>query len=152
MKRRFIYGLIAMVAMLMMEACTTNDGDIGFLGGHWRLELIEVDGAADEAYAGNITMAFQSNIVEISLLGDNHFRANYFGTFVREGDKLTLDYSHSSDQLQPGQGEFGLPDQLHLTAPATFIFSIGENPGKRMTLTTINQNNQTLKYTLSKIY
>ena len=151
MMKKLLYPII-MLAMLAIAGCTTNNGDIGFLGGYWRLDAIEVDDVDDTTYNGNITWAFQNNIIEISVLLDYHQRENYFGTWTRQGDILTLNYTHHSDLLAPGEGELGLPPAMHLKAPVEIAFKIGDNPGRTMTLTAVTPGSQTLTYRLSKIY
>ena len=152
MKNSLIYSVLSIVMMILVTSCTTNDGDIGFLGGHWRLDAIEIDGTNDDDYSGNITWAFQNRIIEISVLGPNHSRANFFGTFTHQDNTLVIDYTHSSDDIPPGNGEYRLPVELHLTAPVIVTFQIAENTRRSMTLITTNDNGQNLKFSLSKIY
>lgn len=144
--------LIAVMTFLLAAGCTTNDGDIGFLGGHWRLDAITVNGTPDDSYNANITWAFQSRIIEMSLLGDNHERVNYFGTWSLDGNSLILDYSHSDTDHPQGTGEYSLPPQLRLPQGEKVGLTIDSHSGNSMTISGKGLDNIDITYFLSKIY
>lgn len=140
------------VSLLMMAGCTTNDGDIGFIGGNWRLDTISIDGMEDTSYSSNITWAFQSNIIEMSVTGPHHSRDNHFGTWSFTDGILTLDFSHSDNDHPQGTGEYAIPPQLHLPGGTKVPLHLDSMKGDKMTLSGIGNDNKEITFHLSKIY
>ncbi len=138
--------------MLLLGSCTTNDGDLSFLGGHWRLDSITVGSDNDDSYKGDITWAFQSNIVEISVLLPNHGRTNHFGTWEFDNNRLTLDFTHRDNDTEAATGEYSLPPQLHLPQGVKVPLRLVNQSGGKMTLTGVDVDNQPITFHLSKIY
>ena len=66
---------VSVLACLAMTGCTHNDGDIGEWFGEWHLQSIEIDGAADADYDGDVLWKFQNNIVDMVMSKRTDIRA-----------------------------------------------------------------------------
>lgn len=94
--------------------CTHNNGDIGPYFGSWLLTEIKANGVTDTDYAGNVVWAFQSDVVKMTVVYPWHETSGRFGTWSEHDGYLELDYTHSSDEMEPGTGDYSFPAGLHL--------------------------------------
>ena len=113
--KRIIYLLVAAVAIIS-GGCTHNDGDIGPLFGSWLVEDITLDGQRTDPGEGHGYVQFQGAVVMCKLIDDRHSLLFYsVGSYVREGDALLLDFTHSDNTTAPGEGQYSAPQWLLLT-------------------------------------
>ncbi len=148
--RKVLDFIIIGLVMLSLSSCTHNNGDIGHLFGFWRLERIEIDGETDSGYKGNITWAFQGEIVEMRIYGDNHTYNSSIGTWERNDGYLDLNYTHSQDGLEPGTGPYSTFGELHW--PTNRVIRLKEEvaTGKRMQLLWVSDDGSQYRYFLKK--
>lgn len=132
--------LFTLVALIMLPACTRNNGDIGPWFGAWKVESITVDGTARSDYQGNLFMLFQSTVVKFSLSQEHHESTDVFGNWEQTGSNMH--FSFPDARLQP-QAVTGLPAESDLTVS-------GPSSG-RATLTWTNPaNGQVTVFQLKK--
>lgn len=153
-KSYFSNSLIAVLIVLCVTACTTNNGDIGDLYGRWQLESADIDGTplTDWTEDGNVfcTWSLQNNIVEIEHSDLKHNNFSSFGTWVREGESMTFDFNHSDNDSPAGSGVYQAPVWIKFPE-GTSRFDIVVGNGKRMVLTTILSDGRRLTYSLKKV-
>lgn len=111
--------LIILIIPLLF-GCTHNNGDIGDWFGTWKLQSIEINGAEDQAYKGDILWKFQNNIISMVCADDIQHTADCrYGTWEQAGDRLFLDFSHSDDRYEQGQGQYEPLPQTYIRAGKT---------------------------------
>lgn len=59
--------ILIITALISLNACTHNNGDIGHLFGTWRLNTITINGDVDSVYA-----KADNRVVEIPIFGNEH--------------------------------------------------------------------------------
>lgn len=135
---KYITYMIIAAAAALAAGCTHNDGDIGPLFGSWYLEEMTLDGRPVEQQSGVYSfMQFQGAVVMCKLIDDRHSLLSYnVGSYVREGDALLLDFTHSDNNTAPGEGQYSAPEWLLLTP----------NSENRMDITSINNKKMKLKH------
>lgn len=96
MKRTLISLIIAAIASLLNCRCTTNNGDIGPLYGHWKLQQILIDGTPEAGYQGDIFWQFQSHVISMRRSDAYHKASQCFGSWIETGDNtLQLNFGHT---------------------------------------------------------
>lgn len=119
-----------MIIALCASGCTTNDGDIGPFFGEWSLEELMIEGHTDDSYvAGTTFFAFQTRIVQVTVIHPHNSTDQVTGTWFATSDSLTLDFSHSDDNSEASEGVYAPPSWIYITEPVTeFSISwIGKN-------------------------
>lgn len=133
---------MAMVALVALNGCTHNNGDIGDLFGTWKLEEITVDGQADGAYGDNIVWKFQSSIIEMQQVNEAlHETLNSFGTWSRPQDGvMRLDFTHTdNDNPEPGSLGYSPLPATHLPAGCVINLDVLQLNGSKMRLRYIDE-------------
>ena len=59
--------ILIITALISLNACTHNNGDIGHLFGTWKLDAITINGEVDSVYAkaDNVLWKFQSSVMSM---------------------------------------------------------------------------------------
>lgn len=126
--------LYTFLAVMLLAGCTRNDGDIGPYFGQWALEELDADGKPDAEYApGTVFFAFQTDIVQVTTLGDNHTSSINTGTWSATDKVLTLYFNHHDNDTEAGTDVYAPPSWIHITEKVTEM-QILELTSKRMTL------------------
>ena len=101
MTKRIFNAIIAVMAIVLLSACTHNDGNIGHWFGSWKLRQITINGENDEAYQGNVFWKFQSEVVQMSQLNSYHGRTDAWGSWKEvdaEGNLFRLPISNRASR------------------------------------------------------
>jgi hypothetical protein len=123
-----------LLSLLLMTACTQNNGHIGDLFGRWQLLEITTPDATVTA-DGTLFLCFQNAVVKFQhYKPEVHASAGYYGTFVHTDDSLFTRLSHDdaavldafliSNRVDPAFAVKQL-DRKHLTLAAgdtTWVF------------------------------
>lgn len=147
--KQLLNRLFLLPLLLLAAGCTQNDGDIGRWFGFWRLESITVDSTTDDAYQGNITWAFQADIIEIDIMLPGHVRDNGYGTWSADpdGNAITINFTHTADN----PSDVDLPAAMHLPWPGAYRLDIVADNGRAVTLAT-RADGHDITYRLVKVY
>lgn len=130
MSKTIINSVMVLAALLLLPACTRNNGDIGPWFGAWKVESITVDGAPRADYEGNLFFLFQSNVVKLSMVQDHHESVDVNGNWEESSGNMHL--SFPDPRFQP-HAVTGLPAESDLAVT-------GPSKG-RATLTWTNPDN-----------
>lgn len=79
---------VAILALLALNGCTKQNGDIGAHFGLWHLESYTVDGAQAQHYEGNVFFAFQGEITRFDLVKPNHEVEEQYGNWENQNGLL----------------------------------------------------------------
>lgn len=141
-----IYTLIVSL-MFLLAGCTPGKGDLGILFGPWVLEEMTADGRTVAQPEGTYTAwSFNSDIIMVSLTDAYHSTEKRFGTFCRPDEAtLTIDFSHSSNDIAAGTGIYQAPGWMGFPAEGTFGLRIMRLTRSEMTLSW--DNSEGINYT-----
>ena len=116
---------LLLLTLLLLPACTHNNGDIGQWFGQWKVEKIEIDGTPDPDYKGDVFFRFQSSVFALARTDrKDYFTANiWFGSWNETDGMLTIDFPNDVNKV---------PGGLHLSE--SNHFRILRNDGSRKTL------------------
>lgn len=94
MKTKSVFLILIFGLTILLNGCTTNNGDIGDMFGQWRLTEVmhNDDGSADGTYSGNMFWSFQNTTVEIKQIESNNVYVQTYGNFYVEDETLTLTF------------------------------------------------------------
>lgn len=144
----FIIAVVTAVATLASTGCTQNNGDIGDWFGEWHLRSIEINGAADNGYSGDMLWKFQNNIVEMIVVS-GHTHTGHYGTWSEADGKLILNFTHSDNLHEAGTGKYAPPAQTHLPA-AVVALNIVKLSSSEIILKYEAESGDMIIYTLRK--
>lgn len=156
MMKKHIYRIIAVsILSIMSAACTHNDGDIGDLFGVWRLTELTADGTHVDLYGDAdvdglqaCDWAFQGNVVKIEMIYPYYDHDASYGIWSREGDRLLIDFSHTSGESI----NFDPPAELHLEARGVTSLTMTEMSRTRMTGWYVDSEGVRYEYHLRRLY
>lgn len=153
MTKRIFNAIIAVMAIVLLSACTHNDGNIGHWFGSWKLRQITINGENDEAYQGNVFWKFQSEVVQMSQLSSYHGRTDAWGSWKEvdaEGKSfLRLDFTHSDDKTSAGTGKYAPIPATHLQSGISTL-EILSISGSKLQLRYIAEDATVYTYVFSK--
>ncbi len=156
-KIRYIFGALILLALISLNSCVTNNGDIGALYGRWQLECVDIDGVEQSAWTedGKVfsTWSFQNNIimVEYSYVYHNTVSSSAsYGTWLRGEGTISFDFTHSDDDNATGTGPYAAPTWIYFPTGVS-VFDFVEESSQRMVLATKLADDRRLTYTLKKI-
>lgn len=98
------FPLAATILLVLLAACTHNNGDIGRIGGNWQLTSIDTDVPEFENLLdddGTYYWSFQNTTIEMYYVDKHHGVDRHFGNFRLTDNTLFLDY--------PDEGWTGAP-------------------------------------------
>ncbi len=121
---------LALVAMILLPACTRNNGDIGPWFGAWKVESITVNGSPRADYEGNLFIMFQSCVVKFSMAQEHHESIDVNGNW--EENNGNMHFSFPDSRFQP-QAVTGLPAESDL--------AVTNQSSRHVTLTWTNPAN-----------
>ncbi len=148
-----IYKYIAILCLIMFCSCTQNNGRIGDLFGSWNLDEMLVGNEKAALPEGTYTsFSFQGNIVMVTLSEGPELMTKTYGTWVRDDDRLVLDFTHHSDSAPEGTGGFQAPQWLGFPASGKFDMLISALDGSAMTLVWDKPGAETRVYKFSKTW
>lgn len=142
--------LIAMMALMLLSACTTNNGDIGVYYGTWALNTVYVNDTLDTNWCDDAhwtTWSFQNNIVNIARSDEYQDLDSRWGTWSEEGNKLSLDYRHHSDEY-----DYDAPTWIYMERQTVTVLTIEKQTSKTMTLSFEDSQGRSIRYELRKIH
>lgn len=122
--KRLIYILLAALA-LISGGCTQSEGHIGTMFGSWVLTDMIIDGQPTQSQSDDYTtMSFQSNIVNFKLVDGRGYATGRWGTWTRLDNRLTFDFTHSTDANPSGAGAYQGPTWLGFPAQGVVTVEI----------------------------
>lgn len=116
---RKIYLAFMPMLMLVLNSCTSNNGDIGDLFGMWRVENIEVHGQDVDLTQGGVllyTIGFQNSTMVIFENLEHQQTHQTIASWARKDDTLIFNFDNT--QANGNNNVF--------TPPAIFGFKYGE--------------------------
>lgn len=145
---------ITLLSLVISLTACQNNGDIGDYFGTWAVSEMTVDGTPAPDFTPDITFfSFQNNIVFVERLVDTYDDLErYAGTWVDTGDVLRLNFTHSDDAHQPGQGVYHAPDWLYFPENSVIDLKFLEKKSRSMTLQYTTDEGATIVYTLKKTW
>ncbi|MDE6370211.1 MAG: lipocalin-like domain-containing protein [Duncaniella sp.] len=143
--------LMYVAAVVIMTACTRNNGDIGPLFGRWQLDAMSADGVKQNIYNDSELLyvwAFQGNIIEIQTILPHQSWKKAMGIWNYTDDGIELDFSYKDNY---GEGEYTQPEVLMIPRGLTRLTFASHNRGA-MTLWWVNAEGVRYEYSLTKMY
>ncbi len=137
---RFLSPLLVIITVIL-NGCTRNNGDIGEWFGTWKVTEITIDGAVDTTYQGNMFWMFQTSVICMRTIDDNHGYSDHWGTWRELPDgALELNFTHHDNDNETGSWKYRPAPASHLPAAVNTLHIL------RLTGSTA-----TLTYTLSTL-
>jgi hypothetical protein len=154
---KHIAYIITLAVALLATACTENNGDIGDFFGTWRVESYTADGVVQQGndmYKVNATtFSFQSQVVMVNVVldeyGTNH---TWYGSWSESGDVLTLNFTHSDNEIEQGTSSYAAPVWLGMTSDSPMNLSITNRDSRSMTLSWTDGHGIEKIYKISKTW
>lgn len=144
---------IISVIVLILCACTQNSGRIGDLFGSWLLDSMTVDGKNAALPEGTYTtFSFQGNVIMVSLIEGPELATKQYGTWIRTDNNIILDFTHSSDEVDNGNGGYKAPIWLGFPPSGWFDLYISTLNSGKMTLIWNDTNGHNRVYTFTKTW
>lgn len=142
-----------MLVAVAFCGCRMNNGDIGDFFGSWLLYSITIDGQEAEGFDTESTYwEFQNNIIEISRVDSHYQKWGRWGTWVDDGDRLLLDYTHGDEDYAPGTDIYKAPEWLYFPSNQIIVLNFVERHSKRMVLSMQDDKDRRIVYSLRKIW
>lgn len=151
--KRLSFFPVLLLCLTLLCGCTTNNGDIGNLYGTWALEAVDIDGTPQTAWQEDgkyfVNWQFQNNIVEISRFDILHSSITSVGTWTRDDETMTFDFTHYDDDNPAGTGIYAAPSWI-LFPDGVTSFSVLKSDNKNLVLSTTLADGRRLTYSLRK--
>lgn len=145
--------IILLLPLLMFCSCRVNNGDIGDFFGSWLMESMTVDGEVPDDFNPELTYwEFQNNLVSISRVEFMYDKESRWGTWSEDGNHLLLNYTHYSQGLNPGTGQYTAPEWLGFPPNSVISLTFVTRSSKRMSLTWTDYEGHVYVYSLRKIW
>lgn len=142
-----------MLVAVAFCGCRMNNGDIGDFFGSWLLYSMTIDGQEAEGFDTESTYwEFQNNIIEISRVDSHYQKWGRWGTWVDDGDRLLLDYTHGDEDYAPGTDIYQAPEWLYFPSNQIIVLNFVERQSKRMVLSMQDDKDRRIVYSLRKIW
>ena len=142
-----------MLVAVAFCGCRMNNGDIGDFFGSWLLYSMTIDGNEAENFDTESTYwEFQNNIIEISRVDSHYQKWGRWGTWVDDGDRLLLDYTHGDEDYAPGTDIYQAPEWLYFPSKQIIVLNFVERQSKRMVLSMQDDKDRRIVYSLRKIW
>lgn len=142
-----------MLVAVAFCGCRMNNGDIGDFFGSWLLYSMTIDGNEAENFDTESTYwEFQNNIIEISRVDSHYQKWGRWGTWVDDGDRLLLDYTHGDEDYAPGTDIYQAPEWLYFPSNQIIVLNFVERQSKRMVLSMQDDKDRRIVYSLRKIW
>lgn len=144
---------IILLAVMVFCSCKVNNGDIGDFFGSWLMYSMTVDGDIPEDFNPEQTYwEFQNNLICISRVEFMYDKESRWGTWSEDDNELRLNYTHCSQGLNPGTGQYRAPDWLGFPPNRVLSLSFVARSSNRMSLTWTDDNGRIYVYSLRKIW
>lgn len=152
--RTILYNIIlALAAIISATGCTHNNGDIGPLFGSWVLDEMTVDSEVADLGEDHTFFQFQGGVIMVKRIDDRHSLLFYgVGSWERDGDVLALNFTHSDDKTEPGEGQYSAPYWLLMTTNSVNRVEILSLDSKRMQLRYDTPDGKTVLYQFRKTH
>lgn len=139
---RIVAYLLFMALSCGISSCESNNGDIGDLYATWNVGRVTIDGTDDPDYDGNVSWAFQSNILWMVAVLDHEQTDNCYATWALQDDGkvMTIDLSHGY-----------LAELSSLPWGTVVHMSVVTHTNDSLTLSYINKAGETVVYYLKKL-
>ncbi len=145
--------LILLLAVAAGSACTQNNGHIGPLFGSWHLENMTCDGENLPQPEGTDTYwSFQGAVLNVLLVETMYESLFFIATWERDGDKLALDFTHSSDISEPGTGFYAAPYWMGFPENEVLDLDIRRLDGSRLILHWTSKEGKKYIYNFNKTW
>lgn len=112
--------ILIITALISLNACTHNNGDIGHLFGTWRLNTITINSEVDSVYAkaDNVLWKFQSSVMSMIRADDvTHNRVEIWASweYTDNETRIALNFTHTDDNnTTPGASKYSPLPEMHL--------------------------------------
>lgn len=95
--------LLSVLLSTVISGCTHNNGDIGEWFGTWKVTEITIDSTNDSTYTGNMFWLFQSSVICMRTMDENHGYTDHWGSWKELPDShLELNFTHYDNDNEPG--------------------------------------------------
>lgn len=149
----FLFLIPCVTVVLLMPACTRNDGDIGDLFGRWKVVSISADGEQLALYDDDVLMyswSFQGSLLWVQTLYPHQDYTTVKGMWSRTDRTLSLDFSYTGDD---GDDYYRPPQPLHLVSDGVTVMSIADMSSSEMSLWYVSEEDGVkYEYYLKKVY
>lgn len=143
----YIKALTVLVLAIACAGCQ-NNGDIGYLFGTWRVDSFTADGVERPEAAARTLISFQNDIIMVQELLDDHGTYdNHYGTWSEDGDKMTLDFTHTGESA-----DYSAPQWLGWTSDAPMVMQVTGRGPRDVTWTYVSPEGVTNVYKLHKTW
>lgn len=143
-----IRAAVGAVLLAIAAAGCQNNGDIGYLFGTWRIDSFTSDGVERPEAAARTLISFQNDIIMVQELEDEHGTyTNHFGTWSEDGDKMTIDFTHSGETAA-----YSAPAWLGWTSEAPMTMQVSGAGSRDVTWTYVSAEGVTNVYKLHKTW
>lgn len=105
-------ALIATLLVAVATSCTSNDGDIGFWFGQWKVTSITVDGTAVTSEDETLYFSFQSGVIEQKIIYSSHAYNQAYGSWSENGAQKTVTLTFYEDLYEPIDGYLSTGENL----------------------------------------
>ncbi|MDO4319647.1 MAG: lipocalin-like domain-containing protein [Bacteroidales bacterium] len=153
MRQHILRYLLPLLILAALAGCQ-NDGQIGFLFGTWRVDSYECDGRPVVQPEGQSTFfSFQGAVVCATVVSDSHgSHTREYGTWTDDGNRLTLNFTHSDDSTPQGGAGYAPPAWMGMTADYPMEIEMTGRDTDDMTWRWISGDGRTHVYKLHKTW
>ncbi|MBR5331977.1 MAG: lipocalin-like domain-containing protein [Muribaculaceae bacterium] len=112
--------ILIITALISLNACTHNNGDIGHLFGTWKLNEITANGELDSVYAeaDNVLWKFQSSVMSMIRANDvTHSRFESWASweYTDNETRIALNFTNTDDNnTNPGASIYSPLPEMHM--------------------------------------
>ncbi|MCM1152333.1 MAG: hypothetical protein NC328_01600 [Muribaculum sp.] len=142
---QWLISLAIIIATAMtvfpLSSCTQVDGNIGPWFGTWVVDRIDVDGAQDTSYKGEVLISFQGELFDTSEVDGPEL----YGKWSESDGLLHLDGSFNAGSLKTW------PAPLNFGTDMKVTLKILEEPGKKMKWSMLCADGKQRDYYLRKL-
>lgn len=141
---------LLLLPILFMVSCTQNDGDISPWFGNWRLTSVEADGEPVEEYKGNMTWAFQNDIICLTTVTGPQTADYVWGRWSECGAEMILSFDNHDDNN--GTVIYEPPVWLGFSISEPNRLEIQRSNGREAVMTLTDADGKVFTYKLKKVY
>lgn len=113
---KHILNITITILLALVASSCQNDGYIGDIFGTWKVESVSLDGQP-AALRFPTTFSFQNSVVEVVALTDDYMgNSQRFGSWERNAESITLNFTHHDDSRPAGTSIYEAPAWLGMSS------------------------------------
>lgn len=105
-------ALIVALLMAVATSCTSNDGNIGFWFGQWKVTSITVNDSIATSQDRTLYFSFQSGVIEQKIIYSAHAYNQAFGSWSENEAQKTVTFTFYEDLYEPIDGYLSTGDNV----------------------------------------